>query len=277
MKNDQKERLALFVGFILILFVLVLTLFRSDVFSSKNNASNVTNDSSVVATTDGSPNYKTISATDLQKKILINNTKIALTLLDVRSFDAYTAEHIMDSINISPDEFPIGQQVDAHTQVVVIGQNSTDGDIQKAVDELGKENFSNVVVLAGGMDSWKQFLGPTVTYGDPKSFADQAKVSYLDPQDLHDALASSTPVFIVDVRSATDFANGHIAGAVNIPFDQLEKQRSKITERRVIVVGISELQEFQASVQMYDMLLVSPFVMRTAMPGWMSKGFELIK
>ena len=276
MENNRKEHIALSIGFVLILIVLIITLFRFDDFSSKNN-SNLAQDSTPGVKVDNTPDYKTISSTDLQKQILTNNNKQGFTLLDIRSFDAYSQEHIVDSVNISPDEFPIGQQIDTHSQVIVIGQNSADGDIQKALDDLKKENFNNVVVLAGGMDTWKKFLGPTVTYGDPKSFVDQSKVSYLDPQDLNDAITSKAPLFIVDVRSNDDFNKGHITGAINIPFDTLEKDRSKITERRVVVVGANELQEFQASVQMYDMLLVSPFVMRTAMPGWQSKGFELVK
>ena len=32
----------------------------------------------------------------------------------------------------------------------------------------------------------------------------------------------STPALLVDVRSGTEFASGHIPGAVNIPMDQIE-------------------------------------------------------
>ena len=32
----------------------------------------------------------------------------------------------------------------------------------------------------------------------------------------------STPALLVDVRSGTEFASGHIPGAVNIPMDEIE-------------------------------------------------------
>jgi rhodanese-related sulfurtransferase len=131
------------------------------------------------------------------------------------------------------------------------------------------------MVLAGGISAWKQLIGATVTYGNPKSFVDQSKVSYLNPEDLNNALTKKVPVFIVDVRSPEEFAKGHISGAKNVPFDDLEKKRAEISEKKIVFVGINELQEFQASVQLYDMLLVSPFVMRGAMPKWEENKFPL--
>ena len=84
-------------------------------------------------------------------------------------------------------------------------------------------------------------------------------------------------MFIVDIRSSEDYAKGHISGAKNLPIDDLEKRRLEITEKKVVVVGNSELQEFQAAVRMNDMLLVSPFVLKGAMPQWEQKGFPLVK
>lgn len=276
MSNIKKDHLALYIGFVLIMFVFLLTVFRAGTFNSKKNDS-VKEDSSLEKKSEVLPKYKTISATDLQKKLLIASSKNSITLLDIRSFEAYSAEHIMDSIGIPLNEFPIQQKFDAKNQIVVIGQDKNDAGIETAVEALKKEKYENILVLAGGMDSWKQLLGPTVTYGNPKSFVDQSKVSYFDPEELKKAIETKQPLFIVDVRSNEEFNKGHIQGAINIPFDNLEKERGKITERRIVVVGANELQEFQASVQIYDMLLASPFVMRTAMPGWQSKGYELVK
>lgn len=275
MKNVQpheKDQMIIAIGFVLILLVLVFTLLRNDIFSNDKTKS-----SNLIGSEDqkksSSQKYTTISTSDLQKKILTEKNKISL--LDVRVYESYAEEHIMDSINIPLDEFPAGQKLDAHRQIIVIGQNSADENISKAVDELKDEDFENISVLAGGIDTWKQLLGSTVNYGNPKSFVDQSKVSYLDPQELNDALKANAPVYIIDVRSGEDFNKGHINGAINIPFDDLEKRRTDVKERKAVIVGSNELQEFQASVQLFDMLLISPFIMRTAMPGWESKGFPL--
>jgi rhodanese-related sulfurtransferase len=274
MENNKNEKIALVVGFFLILLVITITLLRSNLFSGSNTSSQTGSQDSQSLAALG---YQTINAKDLQSKLIVAGQHGNITALDIRPFDSYAQEHIIDAVNITPSEFPIGAKIDSHNLVVVVGANGTDSDISKTVDELKKEKFSNILVLAGGMDLWKQLVGVTVTYGDPNSFTDQSKVSYVTPEDLSAALKQNVPTFILDVRSAEDYAKGHIAGAKNIPAEELEKRRSEISENRMVVVGINELQEFQASVQLYDMLLASPFVLKGGMPQWEQKGYPETK
>ncbi|KKP96149.1 MAG: Rhodanese-related sulfurtransferase [Candidatus Moranbacteria bacterium GW2011_GWE1_36_7] len=274
-EEKQKEKNAIIIGFGLIFFVIIFTIARNTIFSSSTDQES--DKKSFQSQFEDTFPYKTISSKELNKKIIGSNKKDGLTLLDVRSFDNYIQEHIVDAINIPLDEFPVGSKIDSHNLIIIIGTNSQDKDVKTAIEKLKQDNFENILVLAGGMDSWKQLIGATVTYGNPKSFVDQSKVSYLDPEQLNDALSQQVPVYIIDVRSTENFAKGHIAGAKNIPFEELEKRRLEITEKKIVVVGENELQEFQAGVQMYDMLLASPYIMRTAMPGWQNKGFALIK
>lgn len=273
MKNTNQhknEQLTIAIGFVLILFVFVFTLLRGDIFNKNEEATDKGGNRTAESST--TPKYKTISTSELQKKIA--NEKDKITLLDIRPFDSYIEEHIVDSLNIALNEFPVSGKIDAHSQIIVIGQQA-DQDVATAVAKLKDEDYKNILVLAGGIEGWKQLLGPTVTYGNPKSFVDQTKVSYLDPEELNEAIKAQAPLYIIDIRSAQEYAKGHIAGAINIPFDDLEKRRGDVKERKAVVVGSNELQEFQASVQLFDMLLVSPYVMRQAMPGWESKGFPM--
>jgi rhodanese-related sulfurtransferase len=273
-EKEKKEQIAIVIGFFLILLVIVITLFRSNLFSESNDSSDPNNKNSQQVSSLG---YPIINAKDLQKKILLADEKSKVTLLDVRPFESYAQEHIIDSINITPDEFPLDSKIDTKTFTVVIGENSKDDNIKKTTDELKKENFDNFSVLAGGMETWKQLGQPTVTYGDPTSFTDQAKVSYVEPQKLSEAIKQKVPMFIVDVRTYDEYSKGHVPGAINIPDDDLEKRRSEISQKKVVVVGMNELQEFQAAVKMYDMLLVSPFVLKGAMPEWEQKGYQISK
>jgi rhodanese-related sulfurtransferase len=271
----KNENVVVAIGFGLIFLVIIFTLLRSYLFTNSSQGDDEQKTSKVIKTIPLP--YKTISSKDLNNKILGLGKKEPMTMLDIRQFSSYIQEHIVDSINITPDEFPVSSKIDAHSQVIIIAENSKDKDITTVVEKLKDEKIENVLVLAGGMESWKQIIGATVSYGDPKSFVDQSKVAYLDPQQLKDALDQQVPVYIIDVRSKEAFAKGHVAGAKNIPFDELEKRRNEIKEKRIVVLGENELQEFQASVQIYDMLLASPFIMRTAMPGWQSKQFPLIQ
>ena len=273
MEKGKKEKIALILGFFLILIVILITLFRSKLFTSSDNSSQFDFNAQISSEL----GYNTINAKDLNKKILLAKKDSPITLLDIRPFDSYIKEHLIDAVNLTPDDFPLNSKIDPRSQVIVIGADENDEDIKKTVDELKKEKFDNFLVLIGGMNSWQQIGGITVSYGDPNLFTDQSKVSYVTQEDLNDALKQNVPMFIVDVGTPESYAKGHIRGAINIPSDDLEKRRNEITEKKVVVVGPNELQEFQSSVQMYDMLLVSPFVLKGAMPQWIQKGYPVVK
>lgn len=271
--KNKKEQIAIAIGFLLILIVILITLFRSNLFSDKDDTQN----EGQIVKEDNGLEYKTITAKDLHKKILLAKENEQPVLLDIRPFQTYADEHITDAVNITPEEFPLEQKIDLHKLIIIIGENPEDENIKKTIAQLEKENFKNFMVLAGGMEAWKQLVGTTVNYGNPNSFEDQMKVSYVEGKDLNDALKQNVPTYILDVRTAEEYAKGHIPGAINIPAEELEKRRKEITEKRVVVVGINELQEFQSSVQIYDMLLVSPFVLNGAMPEWEKNGYLMQK
>ena len=58
----------------------------------------------------------------------------------------------------------------------------------------------------------------------------------LGPVGLHFALKNHEPVQIVDLRTPELFAKGHIAGAINIAFDQLDNHLDKLKKDQTIVV-----------------------------------------
>lgn len=266
--------MALATGFALILLVAVITVFRSGSlsFDKKNSDSGA---SSAKDSRDLSKNYSSVSTSDLQKKI---GSQSSIVLLDARSFEDYAKEHIMGSINMTSDDFPIADKIDASKPIVIIGASGTDGSIDTIAQELKKENLNNFSVLSGGMDAWDRLVGLTVTYGDPTSFVDQSKVSYVEADSLKAALDAKAPMFILDVRTTDEFSQGHIPGAINIPFEDLEKRHSEVPAfERIVVSGVNELQEFQAAVQLYDMNAVSPFVLKGAISQWQQKNYPLDK
>ncbi|HOX11202.1 MAG TPA: rhodanese-like domain-containing protein, partial [Candidatus Moranbacteria bacterium] len=225
--KNKKEQIAIAIGFLLILIVILITLFRSNLFSGEDDAQN----EGQIVKEDNGLEYKAITAKDLHKKILLAEENEQPVLLDIRPFQTYADEHIADAINITPEEFPLEQKIDLHKSIIVIGENPEDENIKKTITQLEKEDFKNFMVLAGGMEAWKQLVGVTVNYGNPNSFEDQMKVSYVEGKDLNDALKQNVPTFILDVRTAEEYAKGHIPGAINIPAEELEKRRKEITEK----------------------------------------------
>jgi rhodanese-related sulfurtransferase len=85
------------------------------------------------------------------------------------------------------------------------------------------------------MDNWMWWaLGAVVLYMilKPKVPAD-AKLS---PGDVRDALAKDKGLQLVDVRTEGEFGGGHLAGAKNIPLDQIAGRLGDLSKEKPLVV-----------------------------------------
>jgi rhodanese-related sulfurtransferase len=265
------ESQALLTGLGLIVLVVLVTVYKAGVFSFKSEKAQGDDD----ITAEKTLGYETILTKDLSALLA---KKAPVKLIDIRSFDDYIAEHILDSKNLTPDELQATTELSNDEPIVLIAATGDDPNISRAVDILKKKDIKNFKVLAGGMLMWVSQTGNTITYGDPNSFQDQAKVEYLTPEQLRDKINNKENLFIIDIRSEKDFATEHLPGAINIPFEKIEQQRDRlISTRKPTVIGANEIQEFQASVQIYDMLLTRPYVVRGGFPKWKESNLQLTK
>ena len=57
----------------------------------------------------------------------------------------------------------------------------------------------------------------------------------ISPDELDALIRSGEPPTIVDVRQAADFEDGHIAGALNLPFDEFDVHRRDVPRGGPIV------------------------------------------
>jgi len=119
--------------------------------------------------------------------------------------------------------------------------------------------YTNVRNLAGGLGGWKKANLPVITGAAPEAaasistpvIADQALFDVLNsfladlPEDFHavksdalgEALTSSTPPTIIDIRTAEEFAkDGYIEGAVNVPMQEIFSSLDKLPAKDAPIV-----------------------------------------
>ena len=65
--------------------------------------------------------------------------------------------------------------------------------------------------------------------------ANQPESLYVDPPEVQRWLEEGRPVTFLDVREADEFAAGHLPGARNIPYDQIESILSELPHESPIV------------------------------------------
>jgi rhodanese-related sulfurtransferase len=176
-----------------------------------------------------------------------------IRIIDIRSAEEYRSEHIPHSLSVPLGA--LGGFTPEKDESVVIVFSEQDPQVFEAVRNILDQKSFAYFFIRGGFEAWKTGGYQTISLGDPNSFVDQSKVTYLSGEDLKKLLAdASIRTFLLDVQSTENFNKNHIRGAVNIPLNQLEKRADEIPSARPIVVyGEHELASFQGGVRLFDL------------------------
>jgi len=72
------------------------------------------------------------------------------------------------------------------------------------------------------------------------------------------------------------FAQGHVPNAINIPLLDLERRRNELSPlKKILIFGVTDVAEFQAGVQLYDLTQTTAYVVKGAMQSWQDAKFEM--
>ncbi len=72
-------------------------------------------------------------------------------------------------------------------------------------------------------------------YTDPAIMARAPASDLIDPRSLYKSLASQDSPLVIDVRGPSEYASGHVRGALNIPLGTLAKKLARIPKDRPVV------------------------------------------
>lgn len=245
----QRDKRALLVGSFLIVAVSIFFISRSFFFE---NSDTVTTLSSMNNATQSSIPF--ITPDILLKKIQNGDS---VDLIDVRDEASYKAEHIAHSLSLPIGSLQNFSPVKDKMVVIVLSEN--DPILFEAARNIMENRSFSYFFLKGGFESWKAFGAPVVSVGDPNSFTDQSKITYLSIEECKNLLTQNAPVpFILDVQTEDNFKKKHLVGAINIPLDQLEKRQKEIPAGKIIIVyGENDLASFRGGVRLSDLGIFS--------------------
>ncbi|MBE2272081.1 MAG: rhodanese-like domain-containing protein, partial [Anaerolinea sp.] len=175
--------------------------------------------------------YALVSAANLAAE-LVENPPI---LIDVRSDDEWAQGYIEGAQHIWINEFMARVSelpADKDANIVIYCQSGVRGAIGMALMRI--MGYTNVRNMSGGVNAWNNAQLPLV--GVPEVAAPEfdlnaylaAYVAALPETfnavrvpDLATELAAENDLLLVDVRTTDEFAEGFIAGAINIPLNEL--------------------------------------------------------
>lgn len=160
-------------------------------------------------------------------------------LIDLRPADEFEAYHLLGAVNLQPDELTTALSELPHETFIILYDAAGDT-VDEAALSLRNEGFAFVHTLLGGLNEWiyqyetKNLLSGSETYTLPPHVSidtSDRQNSELLPSEL-DYLF----YLYVDVRPADEFDAGHIIGAINIPFDELESSSEILPKGALVLV-----------------------------------------
>lgn len=198
------------------------------------------------------PQVETITATVLANKI---SAGTAPTLVDIREELLYEISHIPDSLHIPATE--LGENIgllSGVSDVVVIGTSLLPSETTAVYELLTSAGISNVRILAGGYETWESSFNHTVSYGDPTDFVDLSKVTFITPEEVRSKVEKNENLFFIDVRETQYYRQGHLENSINIPLEDIERDRKDIpgTGSTIVIFGYTPLDSFQGGTRLFD-------------------------
>lgn len=148
-------------------------------------------------------------------------------VLDVREGAAFGAGHVPGSINLGlQGQFAswVGSLIPPEHKVIIVAEGEEG--ISEAVMRMARVGLENVAgYLDGGIAAWE------------RAGLELATLPQIPIDELRIRIEEQTDLQIVDVRRPTEYATGHIPGAVNAELAHLEDRAGKLDLSRRTVVA----------------------------------------
>jgi len=219
--------------------------------------------------------FKTVTTEELKK--LIDSGKDAPLVIDARNPEEYDEVHIKNAVNIPVSKLekdPTLLPADKNQRIVFYCNGIKCGKSKKAAQFAASLGYSNLMVYAEGMPVWEE-KGMSI-YAGP-NYEKKIETSKLKPRELK-ALMDSKPttLTIVDVRDKSEYDQGHIPGAINIPAATFALQSGVLEkDKRIIVYCNSGGRSYNAYRKLQKMAY--PNINQVIFADWEFDGLPVVK
>lgn len=196
--------------------------------------------------------------------------KGSFTLVDVRDPGDFEKRHIEGALNISKDKIN-SDDLPKGGRIILYCGDARCPLSHAAAKNLIAAGVENVGVLYGGIAQWEKSGFPVL----PVSVEKDKPKGDVDAGELKIRLQKPGAIMVVDVRSADDFAAGHLPGARNIPLETLSKAAKSLRKHSEIVVYDRLQQRSKTAVKQLAAAGVGARALAGGVGAWAMKGFPL--
>lgn len=253
-RSHKREGAVLFLGTLAIfcvgIFILLKPLFR--------NASLISSSSSPDRTEQpASSDTRELPFISIQDIWLALGQGKDLGFIDIRTKEAFDVSHVPYSEYVPEEKLSTYITKKPGPYIIIFSLDQA-ASLQKAHEILEERSIAHFFVT-GGVENLKREHYPFISFGDPDSFIDRSKVTYLTAEETKKYLSEAgIPKFtFIDVRSTQEFSFAHVKDAVSIPLDMIEEKSASLNRSTLFLIyGNTMLEAFQAAVRLSDLNFV---------------------
>jgi rhodanese-related sulfurtransferase len=203
--------------------------------------------------------------------------KTQMVLIDARTKEEYQEAHIQGAISIPEKEFDENVSLlpaDKSSLLVLYCNGVKCGKSKKAAKKADALGYKNILIYGEGFPVWEEKGLKIVPGPDYAKKIETRKVKPVDLKALIDA--GSGDAVIVDVRDESEFKEGHIPTAINIPVETFALRSETLPkEKKIIVYCNTGGRSYTAYRKL--MKLAYPTIAQTLFADWKEAGMTVEK
>ncbi len=216
--------------------------------------------------------FKVIATDDLRAML---DEKKAMLLIDARTKDEYQEAHIQGAISIPEKNFDESVSLlpaDQGSLLVFYCNGVKCGKSKKAAKKADALGYKNILIYSEGFPVWEEKGNKIVPGPD---YAKKIETKKVKPSDLKALIdAGNGDAVIVDVRDESEFREGHIPTAINIPVETFALRSETLPkEKKIIVYCNTGGRSYTAYRKL--MKLAYPTIAQTLFADWKEAGMTV--
>ncbi|MGC1455346.1 MAG: rhodanese-like domain-containing protein [Nitrospirota bacterium] len=171
-----------------------------------------------------------------QLKAMIEEKK-AFLLIDARTREEYQEAHIANALSIPENKFEESVSLlpaDKNSLMVIYCNGVKCGKSKKVAKKADAIGYKNILIYGEGFPVWEE-KGNKIVPGP--EYAKKIETAKVSPSDLKKLIDSGNKDFvIVDVRDESEYKEGHIPSAINIPAESFALKSEVLPKEKKIIV-----------------------------------------
>lgn len=203
--------------------------------------------------------------------------KAEFTLIDSRTVPEFNESHIIHSINIPEKKLQENLALlpaDKSSSLVIYCNGVKCGKSKRLAVQLEPLGHTNIRIYAEGIPVWEEKNLPLVTGPD---YNKKIEATIIKPAELNKMIAEKKDDYVlVDVRDASEYKEGHIPTAINIPSETFAAGSGVLPkEKKIIVYCNTGSRSYLAYKKLIQ--LAYPNINQAPLASWKETGLAVEK